>query len=127
MISLTLAILIIGPTNGKFFRRQPRQEVRKDLIIHQTHTSLTSCHLQCKMRSDCMGYGTETSNPVDGLFDCLFIGYDIRTYHEKKSGEETIGLFVVDMVFIIYYYTTLQKISLILYIFTIHYQFFDKF
>lgn len=32
-----------------------------------------------------MGYGTETSNPEGGLFDCLFIGYDIRMYHGEEE------------------------------------------
>ena len=95
---LNLIILFIGSTNGEFFKRSPKQQIPKDLIIHQTHTSLTSCHLQCKMRQDCAGYGTETNDAVDGMFECFFIGYDNRKYYEKQSGEDTIGLLVVEMV-----------------------------
>ena len=56
--------------------------------------------MQCDMMSDCAGYGTQTNDAVGGMFDCFLIGYDTRKYYEKKSGEKTIGLFVVEMVFI---------------------------
>ena len=114
MLLFTFTILLITSTNGEFFIRKPKQEIREDLIIHKTRTLLTSCHMQCDMMSECAAYGTETNDAVGGMFDCFLIGYDTRKYYEEKNGEKTIGLFVVEMVIIYlftYSLTNVQKFS----------------